>query len=82
MDWNNRVMKNTRLLCCASPFVITVYNKVNLIPHGSHALRRSAVRLCRTKRRHPFECRMLAYRKDLLVGRQDIFDLPISGYLS
>jgi len=32
------MMKKTRLLCCASPFVIATYYHVRLIPHGSHAL--------------------------------------------
>lgn len=31
-------MKNTRLLCCASPFVIAAYYDVRLIPQGLHAL--------------------------------------------
>jgi len=31
-------MKKTRLLCCASPFIIAAYYKVRLIPQGLHAL--------------------------------------------
>jgi hypothetical protein len=32
------MMKKTRLLCCALPFVIAAYYIVRLIPQGSHAL--------------------------------------------
>jgi len=39
---------------------------------------RSVVRLCRTKRRHPFGCRMPTYIKGLQGGRQTIFDQPVT----
>ena len=38
MDWNNRKMKNIRLRCCASPFVVAAYYDVRLIPQDLHAL--------------------------------------------
>jgi hypothetical protein len=62
------MIKKTRLLCSASPFVIAAYYYVRLIPQGSHALH--PVGLADLKKRLPSE------------AGPGIFNHPVSGCLS